>query len=209
MKEDKLNTLLKVSSVIMVLLGVASIVSGCWIIYVARTFDPDISSKTSLYLLATASIYQALAMWTGAAYFLKGHGKRAAGFYRAFIVFVALSLIWSVLLNISAIYDGTAAGAGSNVRVILRLVILAGISALLVMLALAKNLGKRNTWMIYGVVFALSIVFMGLSLVDLPSVDAASAAVGVICQITRLFIIGAVGLAIRARYADQDARLTY
>ena len=98
-------------SIIMVILGIASITEVVMICNLAHTLAPDALSKSSVYFMAIASFFHVLAMCSGFLYLSKGYGKAQAGYYKAFILFVALSLAVSMLSNLLSIFSGTEAMA--------------------------------------------------------------------------------------------------
>lgn len=205
MKEERVNSIVKIHMSLMVILGIASIAEVVMICNLAHTLAPNAVSKSSVYFMATASIFHVLAMCSGFLYLSKGYGKAQAGYYKAFILFVALSLAISMLSNLLSIFSGTEA-MSTNTASIIRFVLVLTMFILLMVLAFAKDLGKQKTWTIYYALLAISIVFLCLSIIGLSS---APAVVRLIFQLTRLLSIATIGIAIYSKYADKDARGTF
>ena len=130
-----------------------------------------------------------LSLICGTVYAGKGYQKSAANFYKAFI---SLSGVADLALIIT-----TLMSRGFNPDIIL-----IGIRVILLfVLAFGKDLGKRNTWIIFGFVLVIDLVY-GIAFVPRNYL------VWLILAdiFGKLIIDGTIGLAIRGKYADKDAR---
>ena len=203
MQKEKLNSLIRYHLVLMAILGVLSAVAFIVYCYAAFTQYTDVTGKSVVYSAANATLFQTLAMCAGIVYLSKGYGKKDAGFYKAFLVFAALSFIGTIMYNIF-----TLKSDGPSFVNILCFVLMLCIFVLLLVLAFGKDMGKRNTWRIFSVLLVLAVVLFCINLVNVLFDGVASVVMTITFHLTRLLMIGTIGIAIIAKYADKTARGT-
>ena len=155
------------------------------------------ASGTDSLLYTLYGAYQAtnaIAICCGVLYLLKGYGKGASRYYKAFLLLVlAGTIVGTVTLALAAGELGNALPS---------IIMLTGKTIALIVLAFGNDLGKRNTWIAFGIIVALDVLLVfSLSNNALP-------AQRIIGALSRLVLDGTIGLAIRGKYADKDARGT-
>lgn len=193
MKEKKLTGLMLCHLILMALLIVLSCVSA-GIVFTGKIPEGFVVNsqayKTSVTLYGVAHVANALALAHGIMYLLKGSGKQAAGYYRTFIMLVALGIALRLI--------GTLVYPGMGPSVCLMI----GILLALLVLGFVKDLGAQKTWVVFYVLLALEVV---LAIVMFNKAEAMSSIAG---SLSRLVLDVTIGLAIRAKYADKAARGT-
>ena len=152
-----------------------------------------------------------LALGCGMLYTLRGYTKNAAVYYRTFLLLTAVS---SLLYAVSTAcyrsslepFDpaGTVSAGQYVVGLLLRsFPLMMAKAALLFILVLAPDLGRRYAWIAFGLLLALDLLF---SLLSMGSVDLAL--ILLLGVFTRLAMDGTVWLAIRGKYVDKERRGT-
>jgi hypothetical protein len=207
MKDKKTKPLVMCHLALMAILGIINIASVVVLCQAALTSTFDTTAKSPIYFMACSGIFNTLAMCLGMVYILKGCSKQAAGFYKAFIACTAFSLIGGILSNLFSILSGNQLIA-SNAVSAFRLVVLLAVFVLLLILAFAKDLGKRRTWIIYYIILALTIILIFPGLTGSATNGKYDVGLAVAFHISAIILIGTIGLAIRGKYADKDARET-
>lgn len=151
----------------------------------------DYSTIKGVYGFTAINLLQIAALGFGIAYLLKGYSKDGATYYKGFMVMTLCASV--VMASMSALYSGKA------------VVVFLMIVKVLALLALAvwKDLGKRNSWMLFFIVLAVDIACT--LLVNSSRNIALFRAVAVA---SRLLMDGTIGLAIKGKYDDKDARET-
>ena len=191
MKGKKLTPLMWCHLFLMILLAAASIVSIFLMMFSERSdsFQEYFSIlKVGTYLFA---LLNAAAMICGILYLTSGYSKRAAGYYKAFIV---LAAAFNAVTVYTTIYS-QGFGVGAVMMIVKVLLLLA--------LAFWPNLGKRNTWILFGIMLAIDLLFGVLF-----GSDSSVAVYRLILVLSKLVMDGTIGLAIRGKYQDKDARGT-
>ena len=190
MSDKTFNTLSKIQKALLVIMAIASIVMGVSLVITARSltvFEDAIDSC----ILALLCLDFALAMIFGFIYANKGYSKQAHGYYKAMMCFYAFT----------AAIQFIASFRESSFSLVALIAIIKFV--LLLILGFGKDLGKKNTWIIFYIVFVLELLFAPvLQFVD-PSMTIALPA-----ALSRLVIAGVLGLCIEAKYRDKDARGT-
>ena len=193
MKEKKLTGLTLCRLIIMILMIVLSCVSA-GIVFTGNIPEGFVVNsqayKTSVTLYGIAHIANALALAHGIMYLLKGSGKQAAGYYRTFILLVALGIVLRLI--------GTLFYPGFGLSACLMI----GILLMLLALGFVKDLGEQKSWIIFWVLIILEVV---LAVVMFDKNEAMSSIAG---SLSRLVLDASIGLSLRAKYADKAARGT-
>ena len=213
MKEKKLSPLMVCHlalTALLVIMSVAAIVSLLSGSILSGAALPA-HYKTSMVLGMVLNLINVIALCSGITYILEGYSKRAAAMYKVFLLLTAVSTLFYAVTAASAMtaqppFD--AAGSVSHtqyiVHIILRAILInAAKILLLLVLAFGKDLGKRNTWIIFSVILVLDIIFSVLWKTPDNLVF-----VRITTVFSRLVMDGTIGLAIRGKYADKDARGT-
>lgn len=130
-------------------------------------------------------------------YCWKGYSKSAAGFYKSFLVLTAAGSA----LSIAVVAIANTLGMGLVKAMVPAVAIMAVKIILLLILAFAKDLGKKNTEIVFWVLLVLDLLF-GFMFADVSSVRLYR--VGVV--VSRLLVDGTIGLSIRGKYKDKEAR---
>lgn len=184
MKEKKFNFPMVLHLILMVTLGILNVIA--LISYFTGTAAPKL-------LDVLLHIFNVLALASGLIYLLKGYSKSAAIYYKVFMLLTAVS---SVILSTAFITD-----FGFNVGSALLFVEI----AILLILTFAKDLGKRNTWIFFGALLVLTLLY---GILFAPKYFNYRFFVILTTIFSKLVLIGTVGFAIRGKYADKDARGT-
>ena len=194
LSDKTFNTLSKIQKVLLVIMAIAAIITWISMIFTARAL-PDYNAKIRVYSFALTYLVFALAMICGFIYANKGYSKEAHNYYKAMMCFYALS---ALIMIITAIRT-SGFGLGELVAII-KIV-------LLLILGFGKDLGKKNTWIIFYIVLAIELLFSPtIQLINQLSGEALLARIP--SAIARLVIAGILGLCIEAKYRDKDARGT-
>ena len=191
MKEKKLSAALICHLVIMALLCVVSIISAVIIFTgnIPSGFETSAEIyKTTTTLYGVAHVMNALALICGIIYLVMGSGKNVSFLYKTFILLVMIGV--GLRLSGTMVHPGFGAAACIMIAIILSLFILTFI----------KNLGKTKTMIFFYILLALEIA-LGIIMFDKNEV--LSSIVG---ELSRLVLIGTIGIAITAKYADKAAR---
>ena len=208
MKEKKFTPLMWCHLALMAVLTITSIVAAIFLLAGAGTIDTtEVGSwKTSIVFVACVNVANAAALIAGVIYLLKGYRKDAANYYKAFIMLIAVAATFSALASVFIKQSDAATDStiiASNTAHILGILFMVTKVVLLSVLAFKPDLGKRNTWIIFGVILAIDLIFGFLY--QSPSNMTAYRFATVL---PRLFMDGTIGLAIKGKYDDKDARGT-
>ena len=191
MANKKLSPLVWCHLILMILLAVASIVGA-----VIMFFQKQLPGVQQYFIILKIGTYffallNVATLVCGIIYLLSGYSKKAAGYYKAFIVLAAV-------FNAVTVYTTYAAqGFGAGF-------IMLSVKVLL-MLALAfwPNLGKTLTWILFAIIVVIDLLF-GI----LFGSDSSVAVYRLIIVISKLVMDGTIGFAIRGKYQDKAARGT-
>ena len=194
LSDKTFNTLSKIQKVLLAIMAIAAIITWISMIFTAKAI-PDYNAKIRVYSFALTYLVFAGAMICGFIYASKGYSKEAHNYYKAMMCFYALS---ALIMIITAIRT-SGFGLGELVAII-KIV-------LLLILGFGKDLGKKNTWIIFYIVLAIELLFSPtIQLINQLSGEALLARIP--SAIARLVIAGILGLCIEAKYRDKDARGT-
>ena len=184
MKEQKSNAPMVLHLILMAALAVLNV------IVLISCFTAAPAPKTLDVLLHLSTL---LALASGLVYLLRGYRKSAAIYYKVFLLLTAVS---SVFLS-SALISGFGFNLGSALLFVE--------IAVLLILTFGKDLGKRNTWMLFCALLVLILVY---GLVYLPRYFNHQYLVVISTLLSKLVLLGTIGFAIYGKYADKDARGT-
>lgn len=159
------------------------------------------SFAPTLLLRLGVHFFCLLGIVMSALYIFKGYRKQAAGFYKAFMC------VTSVAILIQAILQFLPQGESGKESLqfdafhifIIILVMLASIG--FVILAFAKDLGSKKTWILYTVVIVAYIAFSAISLLAGRFVISKFFA-----QFGPLLLIGSTGFMIKGKFDDKAKR---
>ncbi len=190
---------------VLALLSVAAVVIVCSKAY-ALPRESYVLWKSAMYFTSIMSILEIVALIVGILYLVSCYSKSAAGFYKAFLTISALSAavaIFSIVLSMQAgnVLDGAVIGSNSVnfTRILLHICQV----VILLLLAFGKDLGKHRTWIFFGVLLAVDVMISIMSLFYAPSF-----LITLLRSLTHLLMTGTIGLAIKGKYDDKDARGT-
>ena len=194
LSDKTFNTLSKIQKVLLAIMALAA--AFIWISMVLTAKDlTDYDAKITVYSFSLTYLVFALAMICGFIYANKGYSKEAHNYYKAMMCFYAFSALIMIITAIRTSGFGLA-----ELVAIIKIV-------LLLILGFGKDLGKKNTWIIFYIVLAIELLFSpAIQLINQLSIEALSARIP--SEIARLIIAGILGLCIEAKYRDKDARGT-
>ena len=153
------------------------------------------SDKTSLLLFGFLGVYDVIGIGAGIGYLLRGYGKNAATYYKMLLVLIFFAKVLGGILAVTS-------GLNSIIWLLIILLITVAIkAAVLLVLAGWKDLGKNKTIVLFWILFALEL-FLPFLCIALPQ----AAIYIIVLSVNNLVIAGAIGLSIRAKYADKQAR---
>ena len=188
--KKKLSPLMIAHLALMAVLACASLVSIVVILAKGASADFRLYYGSFSAGIHIASILNIAALGCGMIYLLQGYSKKAAGCYKAFL---ALTAVFSVF-NIYSSF--VLRGIGLHV------ILLAVKVILLLLLAFGKDLGKRKTWIIFFLIVGIDVFVM------FTGKTQSVLAYRIVAYLSKLLMDGTIGLAIRGKYADKDARGT-
>lgn len=158
-----------------------------------------IKDKMAYYLLA-ALVYasQLAALIAGYIHLRSGYQKTKADYYKAFLLLTALSYIFAMIYQVLT--------NGFDIAVVFRIVYI----AILFVLAFAKDVGEKNTWLLFYILLASDQIALILRLIDiLPASRPVNTNIALIIMVvTTRVLLGSIGLSIYGKYADKQNRGT-
>ena len=185
--KKKLSTLMIVHLVLLILFLVATLVGG---IVVATSNESSILTgelKIFIYIFALVNI---VCLALGVVYILNGYEKKAALYYKGFmiaaLVLTAMTVVYLIIKD----------------KITISLFLCAIKVALLAIITFWKNLGKKYTVIVFFVIVAFDVVSLIEGIVTQASIG------GYADVAIRLVTDGTIGLNIKGKYADKDARGT-
>lgn len=194
MSEKTFNTLTKVQKILLLIMAVASVTFEIVIVINAKTLD-NLNLKVAGYNVAATNLAFAAAMICGYIYANKGYTKDAGNFYKAMMAFYALTNIFPAVTLFRM--------SGFNLASVVNIIKF----VLLIVLAFGKDLGQKNTWIIFAIVFILELLYAPLSIMAVAPTNAQlSLGSYISTAISRLVLAGLLGLCIVAKYRDKAAR---
>ena len=198
LSDETFNTLSKIQKVLLAIMALASIIMWISLILAAKNL-PDFDSKINGYNFALTWLLFALTIICGFIYANKGYSKQAHKYYKAMMCFYAFATLIPIVTTFRI----------SGFDLVTLTVIIKFI--LLLILGFGKDLGKKNTWIIFYIVLVLELLYVPMLSVTGVTPDAPSGTalpVPILEALSRLVIIGILGLCIEAKYRDKDARGT-
>ena len=131
----------------------------------------------------------------GALHLLKDYSKQAAKYFKAFLLLHIVVCALTIFIDLFF----------SAINTFLLFVTIRNACKAVILLALLfwRDLGKRKSWILCGVLFALDIAALAFALIHMANVGFDFSIMG---YITALVADGTTGLAIRGKYKDKEAR---
>ena len=149
------------------------------------------SNITNIVLMAV--ILSMLIM--GAIYIIKGYSKQAAVFYKAFMFLHVGVCALSIIVNLF-FYTVTP--------IMIVICILYAIKAIdLLILVFWKDLGNKKTWILFYVILGLDIASLILAIINMLNVGFDFSFTG---YVTALIADGTIGLSVKGKYENKEAR---
>ena len=152
------------------------------------------SMRTFGIMIACVQIVNAIALAFGLIYLLRGYEKRVALYYKLFLASMVVACTLACAAN--ALVSGFTI---SILFMTLKIIVL-------LVLIIVKDIGERNTWILFMIMVAIDLVLGSgfLFPANLPGMTLYKS----ISALSRLLIDGTIGLAIRGKYADKASRGT-
>lgn len=192
MENKKITPSLTCHVILMCILCVMSIVSASIIFSgnIPEGYDvaSNASHQTASTIIGVSHIVNALALICGMYYMVKGGGKNVALVYKSFLMLVLLGL--AVRLVSRFVFPGVDVAT----------VLMIGSLLMLLVLSFAKDLGRTNTWVVYGILLTLDLV------VAILSFESREVLSSIASGLTRLVLDGSIGIAIYTKYKDKASR---
>ena len=149
------------------------------------------SNITNIVLMAV--ILSMLIM--GAVYIIKDYSKQAAVFYKAFMFLHVGVCVLSIIVNL-CFYTVNP--------LIIVICILYGFKAIdLLILVFWKDLGKKKTWILFYVILGLDLLALILSVINMVNIGFDFSFTG---YVTALIADGTIGLSVKGKYENKEAR---
>ena len=133
----------------------------------------------------------------GILYLLNEYGKKGAIYYKVFLILQVIITIITILTDYLFAY--------MNVALIIRCILYIFKAFILLVLAFWKDLGKKKTWILFYVLLGIDLVALVIAIIYMAST---AFNFTIISFITALVADGTLGLAIRGKYQDKEARGT-
>ena len=149
------------------------------------------SNITNIVLMAV--ILSMLIM--GAIYIIKDYSKQAAFFYKAFLFLHVGVCILSIIVNLF-FYTVTP-------LMVVICILYAIKAADLLLLVFGKDLGSKKTWILFYVILGLDVASLILSVMNMVNVGFDFSFTG---YVTALIADGTIGLSVKGKYENKEAR---
>ena len=149
------------------------------------------SNITNIVLMAV--ILSMLIM--GAIYIIKDYSKQAAVFYKAFLFLHVGVCVLSIIVNL---FFYTV-----NPLMIVICILYAIKAADLLILVFGKDLGKNRTWILFYVILGLDIASLILAVINMVNIGFDFSFTG---YVTALIADGTIGLSVKGKYGNKEAR---
>lgn len=190
----KLTTASIIHLVLMGLLSICDIIAIITFIICLSSAAPG-TEKIGIWVNIVMMLTIMAMIASGVIYSLHNYEKSAANFYKAFLL---LNVVVSLLtITIDVFFSKT------DILTIFKSVVY-GIKALLLLtLALWKDLGENKTWIIYCAIWFLDITVFMLVIIKMAMT---SFDVSLMSVLTALISDIVMGIAIRGKYLDKEAR---
>ncbi len=152
--------------------------------------------KSEAILNGCSTMAVTIMLLTGVIYLLHGYKKNAAVYYKTFILLLVLVNLMVIIMDV--IY-ATMTGI-----IIIKCLLYAIKIILLLLLAFKKDLGPKNTWIIFYIVVAVDIAAFVVMLIIMAAGSFDNG--NIIGVIAALIADVTLGLAIHGKYADKKSR---
>lgn len=195
MEKRKLSPLMICHLGVMALLVVVCLVH--LVMFLSGNLTPTIAQyyeerSVSINLYMINFVFYILSLVFGMLYLVKGYTKQAAVYYKVFLTMNAIPHF--IEAYSSTIYPGFS--IGTVVRIV------QGI--LLLVLAFGKDLGRTNSWILFCVLLVCEVLYSQFIIGPRGHFMVTMA-----LTLINLMLLGTVGVAIKGKYDDKDARGTY
>jgi len=192
--QKKYSPIMIVHMILLIGLVICNVISA---ITFVNGFTTAASNREKVELLAKAFLMLVILVMLimGLMYLLNEYGKNAAIYYKAFLILQVVISIGTVLLDVVFLKMDTFLTVKC---------ILFGVKMiLLLILAFWKDLGKQKTWIFFWLVLCVDLVVLVMAVVHMSRIGFDLSFIG---YVTALVADGVIGLAIRGKYKDKEAR---
>ncbi len=193
---EKQNPIMKIHLALMILMMCGTVGGAVNFIVSAvnsKNTHDTFSNLTNVILM----VFILLMLIMGAVYLLKGYSKQAAVFYKAFMLFHVGVCVISDIVNLF-FYKTTALMVMISVLYVFK-------AFDLLIMVFGKDLGKKRTWILFYVIIGLDISALILAVINMAKVGFDFSFTG---YVTALIADGTIGLAVRGKYKNKEARGT-
>jgi hypothetical protein len=157
----------------------------------SETSTAVLSNITNIVLMAV--ILSMLIM--GVVYIIKDYSKPAAVFYKAFMFLHVGVCVFSIIINL-CYYTVNP--------LMITICILYAFKAIdLMILVFWKDLGKKKTWILFYVILGLDIAALILAVINMMNIGFDFSFTG---YVTALIADGTIGLSVKGKYENKEAR---
>ena len=193
---EKQNPIMKIHLALMILMMCGTVGGAVNFIVSAvnsKNTHDTFSNLTNVILM----VFILLMLIMGAVYLLKGYSKQAAVYYKAFMLFHVGVCVISDIVNLF-FYKTTALMVMISVLYVFK-------AFDLLIMVFGKDLGKKRTWILFYVIIGLDISALILAVINMAKVGFDFSFTG---YVTALIADGTIGLAVRGKYKNKEARGT-
>lgn len=131
----------------------------------------------------------------GTLYLIKGYTKRAAGYYKLFLILNVAVCVLTIFIDLSFY------------KVSMWMIAISLLNAcktvLLIVLAFGKDLGEKKTWTVFYVLLAVDCLKLIFAIINMIGVGFDFSFAG---YVTALISDGTIGLAIKGKYDNKKSR---
>jgi len=190
----KFGTVMIVHLVLMIMMALGT-VGGAVNFIVGSVNSATVTERFSNLsnILLMAVILSMIIM--GALYLIKNYSKQAAIYYKAFLLLHIAVCALTIFIDLF-FYTVNA--------LLIAICVLNAVKAVeLVILTFGKDLGKEKTWILFYIILSLDVAQLALALVNMANIGFDFSFTG---YVTALVMDGTIGLAIRGKYKDKEAR---
>lgn len=197
MKEKRFTPLVICHLCMLVIMTLFSIASA--ILMFSGSADMDYENhKAMIYAFGCFEILDVLTLLSGILYLLKGYKKAAALYYKAFMLLNAFSAIGAAV----GLFFYREVEEESYLPIVIIQIVASAVEAVILLaMTFWKDLGKTNTWILFSVILTMDIITGALFTVDRNTFF-----YRLVTVISVLFVDGTLGLIIRGKYIDKEAR---
>ena len=164
-----------------------------FIVGVANSATDKIRFENLTNILLMLVIMAMLIM--GALYLLKNYGKNAAMFYKAFMLLHVFVCALTIFIDLFFY----------TVNFFMITICILNLFKMIVLLILTfvKDLGKDRTWTLFYIILGLDVLSLVLAVINMAGIGFDFSFTG---YVTALIADGTIGLSIRGKYSDKEAR---